>query len=92
MRLYGTKIIEQYRNVTVQKVTCFSVQNDLGLIKYLLTLNEYFSLQESYVGKVPGDDISFEEFLRYVSDAGDPATLNEHWAPMATLCQPCIVK
>lgn len=49
-------------------------------------------LQEEYEGKIPGDDVSFEEFVRYLIDTKAAEYMNEHWAPMNTLCQPCLVK
>ena len=37
-----------------------------------------------------GDDVKFSEFAQYVSEVsvGD---MNEHWQPLETLCQPCVV-
>nr|XP_039271225.1 carbohydrate sulfotransferase 14-like [Styela clava] len=49
------------------------------------------SQQEEYTGKIPGDDVSFEEFIRFLLDNSIVENMNEHWAPMHTLCQPCVV-
>lgn len=48
--------------------------------------------QEDYPGKIPGDDVSFEEFIRFLLDHDTNENMNEHWAPMNILCQPCAVK
>ena len=37
-----------------------------------------------------GDDITFKEFFRYLSDT-KVGEMNEHWMPYYELCQPCAV-
>lgn len=46
---------------------------------------------KDYKGKVPGDDVKFEDFLRYIGVGAKPETLNEHFMPMSILCQPCAI-
>ena len=38
-----------------------------------------------------GDDVSFKDFLRYIANDVSAENMNEHYMPMTTLCQPCIV-
>lgn len=49
------------------------------------------NVEENYRGKIPGDDVSFEEYVRFLIDDEPPEMMNEHWAPMVTLCHPCII-
>lgn len=58
-------------------------------VKIKKTYGSY--VEEEYEGKIPGDDVSFEEFIRYLIDTKSVEYMNEHWAPMHTLCQPCLV-
>ena len=44
-----------------------------------------------YKGKVEGDDVAFKDFLRYIANDVEPEYMNEHYMPMTTLCQPCLV-
>lgn len=39
---------------------------------------------------VTGDDVTFEEFVRYLLDE-DVERMNEHWMPIYNLCQPCAI-
>ncbi|KAK2587762.1 hypothetical protein KPH14_003870 [Odynerus spinipes] len=38
-----------------------------------------------------GDDVTFREFVEFVTDDSENGTRNEHWRPIYELCQPCIV-
>ncbi|XP_020277906.1 carbohydrate sulfotransferase 11-like [Pseudomyrmex gracilis] len=38
-----------------------------------------------------GDDVTFREFVDFVTDNSENGTRNEHWRPIYELCQPCIV-
>ncbi|KAK1126914.1 hypothetical protein K0M31_004535 [Melipona bicolor] len=38
-----------------------------------------------------GDDVTFREFVQFVTDASSNETRNEHWKPIYELCQPCLV-
>ncbi|KAL0132974.1 hypothetical protein PUN28_000595 [Cardiocondyla obscurior] len=38
-----------------------------------------------------GDDVTFREFVDFVTDDTENGTKNEHWRPIYDLCQPCIV-
>ncbi|KAM0728438.1 Carbohydrate sulfotransferase 11 [Formica fusca] len=38
-----------------------------------------------------GDDVTFREFVDFVTDDSENGTRNEHWRPIYELCQPCIV-
>ena len=37
-----------------------------------------------------GDDVKFSEFARFVSESRT-REMNEHWQPLESLCQPCVV-
>lgn len=41
-----------------------------------------------------GEGTTFAEFVRYLVATGEekPEALNEHWTPVAQLCQPCLVR
>ena len=42
-------------------------------------------------GKNPtGNDVKFSEFAQYISEVSVD-DMNEHWQPLETLCQPCVV-
>lgn len=82
MRSYGVKIKKKYG--TYKEVWDEVAQNFEWIHVRIL--------QEEYDGKIPGDDVSFEEFIRYLIDTKAAEYMNEHWAPMNTLCQPCLVK
>ncbi|XP_076752599.1 carbohydrate sulfotransferase 11 [Xylocopa sonorina] len=38
-----------------------------------------------------GDDVTFREFVEFVTDNSSNETRNEHWNPIYELCQPCLV-
>ncbi|KMQ96869.1 carbohydrate sulfotransferase 11-like protein [Lasius niger] len=38
-----------------------------------------------------GDDVTFREFVDFVTDDSENGTRNEHWRPIYELCQPCII-
>ncbi|XP_078040303.1 carbohydrate sulfotransferase 11 isoform X2 [Augochlora pura] len=38
-----------------------------------------------------GDDVTFPEFVEFVTDDSSNETRNEHWNPIYELCQPCLV-
>ncbi|XP_076685245.1 carbohydrate sulfotransferase 11 isoform X2 [Andrena cerasifolii] len=38
-----------------------------------------------------GDDVTFREFVEFVTDESSNETRNEHWKPIYELCQPCLV-
>ncbi|EFN86856.1 carbohydrate sulfotransferase 11 [Harpegnathos saltator] len=38
-----------------------------------------------------GDDVTFREFVDFVTDNSENGTRNEHWRPIYELCQPCTV-
>ncbi|CAL7943294.1 unnamed protein product [Xylocopa violacea] len=38
-----------------------------------------------------GDDVTFREFVEFVTDDSSNETRNEHWNPIYELCQPCLV-
>ncbi|KYN16897.1 PREDICTED: carbohydrate sulfotransferase 11-like [Trachymyrmex cornetzi] len=38
-----------------------------------------------------GDDVTFREFVDFVTDDAENGTRNEHWRSIYDLCQPCIV-
>ncbi|XP_012229793.1 carbohydrate sulfotransferase 11-like [Linepithema humile] len=38
-----------------------------------------------------GDDVTFREFVDFVTDDSENGTRNEHWRPIYELCQPCLV-
>lgn len=38
-----------------------------------------------------GDDVTFREFVDFVTDDTENGTQNEHWRPIYDLCQPCTV-
>ncbi|XP_039311291.1 carbohydrate sulfotransferase 11-like [Solenopsis invicta] len=38
-----------------------------------------------------GNDVTFREFVDFVTDDTENGTRNEHWRPIYDLCQPCIV-
>lgn len=38
-----------------------------------------------------GDDVTFREFVEFITDDTENGTRNEHWRPIHELCQPCIV-
>ncbi|EZA47465.1 Carbohydrate sulfotransferase [Ooceraea biroi] len=38
-----------------------------------------------------GDDVTFREFVDFVTDDSENGTRNEHWRPINELCQPCVV-
>ena len=42
-------------------------------------------------GTTDGSDVTFAEFVEYVTRAKHERDLNEHWQPLASLCAPCEV-
>ncbi|XP_017876663.1 carbohydrate sulfotransferase 11-like [Ceratina calcarata] len=38
-----------------------------------------------------GDDVSFREFVEFITDDSANDTTNEHWKPIYELCQPCLI-
>lgn len=38
-----------------------------------------------------GDDVTFREFVEFVTDDTENGTQNEHWRSIYDLCQPCVV-
>ncbi|XP_043262341.1 carbohydrate sulfotransferase 11-like [Colletes gigas] len=38
-----------------------------------------------------GDDVTFREFVEFITDDTFNRTQNEHWKPIYQLCQPCLV-
>ncbi|XP_053979705.1 carbohydrate sulfotransferase 11 isoform X1 [Hylaeus volcanicus] len=38
-----------------------------------------------------GDDVTFREFVEFITDDSSNETRNEHWNPIYELCQPCLV-
>ncbi|XP_050475922.1 carbohydrate sulfotransferase 11 isoform X2 [Bombus huntii] len=38
-----------------------------------------------------GDDVTFREFVQFVTDDSSNETRNEHWKPIYELCHPCLV-
>ena len=38
-----------------------------------------------------GNDVTFGEFVRYLTDVSRKVDLNDHWAPTNGLCHPCLV-
>ncbi|KAK7074936.1 Carbohydrate sulfotransferase 11, partial [Halocaridina rubra] len=46
-----------------------------------------------YPEEVPetGDGVKFSEFISYLIDT-KPENLNEHWAPVSSMCHPCHVR
>ncbi|XP_014485289.1 PREDICTED: carbohydrate sulfotransferase 11-like [Dinoponera quadriceps] len=38
-----------------------------------------------------GDDVTFHEFVDFITDNSENGTRNEHWRPIYELCQPCVV-
>ncbi|XP_078484507.1 carbohydrate sulfotransferase 14-like [Ciona intestinalis] len=54
-------------------------------------ISSMYHQPEQYRGKVPGDDVTFVDFLKYISTGIDETDMNEHWMPMSTLCQPCAI-
>ncbi|XP_012275009.1 carbohydrate sulfotransferase 11 [Orussus abietinus] len=39
-----------------------------------------------------GNDVTFQEFVQFVTDTAENSTLNEHWKPISELCHPCAIK
>ncbi|CAK8676935.1 carbohydrate sulfotransferase 14-like [Clavelina lepadiformis] len=52
----------------------------------------YHKESPTYKGKVPGDDVAFADFLRYIATGVNAESMNEHYMPMNLLCQPCVTK
>lgn len=46
--------------------------------------------QPSEYALLHGDDVTFEEFVAYVTDPENKA-FNEHWKPIYSLCHPCSI-
>lgn len=38
-----------------------------------------------------GDDVTFREFVEFITNDTENGTRNEHWKPIYELCQPCVV-
>jgi len=38
-----------------------------------------------------GDDVTFREFVDFITDNSENGTRNEHWRPINELCHPCII-
>lgn len=38
-----------------------------------------------------GDDVTFSEFVEFVTDDSFNETRNEHWKSIYELCRPCLV-
>ncbi|XP_043664751.1 carbohydrate sulfotransferase 11-like [Vespula pensylvanica] len=38
-----------------------------------------------------GDDVTFREFVEFITNDTENGTRNEHWRPIYELCQPCVV-
>ena len=38
-----------------------------------------------------GNDVTFAEFIRYISDTKELDTMNEHWRPLEHLCRHCAI-
>lgn len=38
-----------------------------------------------------GDDVTFREFVDFVTDDSENKIRNEHWRPINELCRPCTV-
>ena len=39
-----------------------------------------------------GNDVTFEEFLKYLSEFDNLSLLDEHWKPFYHVCHPCAIK
>uniref|UniRef100_A0A1B6KWD5 Carbohydrate sulfotransferase n=1 Tax=Graphocephala atropunctata TaxID=36148 RepID=A0A1B6KWD5_9HEMI len=49
-----------------------------------------FRTNPSYRSLMNGDDVTFSEFVAYVTSKN--SVFNEHWMPIDKLCNPCLVK
>ncbi|XP_046682182.1 carbohydrate sulfotransferase 11 isoform X1 [Homalodisca vitripennis] len=49
-----------------------------------------FRANPSYKSLMNGDDVTFSEFVAYVTSKN--SVFNEHWMPIDKLCEPCLVK
>lgn len=38
-----------------------------------------------------GDDVTFQEFVDFITNKDAQGTRNEHWIPVSELCLPCTV-
>ncbi|XP_071950696.1 carbohydrate sulfotransferase 14-like isoform X2 [Antedon mediterranea] len=77
-----SRLVSAYRNKFKENIVAFHKRYGVPIVKkYRRNLVE---------GNVKGDDVSFEEFIRYLLDT-DTSDMDMHWRPMNELCQPCAV-
>lgn len=74
-RVYGAKMIRKYRRGTGSPSENLTSAEDL----------------EEESAKKTGEGVRFSEFVSFLLDKKDLATVNEHWRPYESLCHPCAV-
>lgn len=72
--------------------------------KFTLSYNQYFQLRygrdivkkyrsnPSSESLKNGNDVSLNEFIKYLNNVESQSLLNEHWAPYHQLCHPCAIQ
>ncbi|XP_033098921.1 carbohydrate sulfotransferase 14-like isoform X2 [Anneissia japonica] len=75
------RLVSAYRNKFRENIVSFHKRYGVPIVrKYRKNVNN----------DVKGDDVTFEEFIRYLLDT-DTSNMDMHWRPMNELCQPCAV-
>lgn len=74
-RVYGAKMIRKYRRGTGSPSENLTSAEDL----------------EEESAKKTGEGVRFSEFVSFLLNKKDLATVNEHWRPYESLCHPCAV-
>lgn len=60
-------------------------------------MTTFFLLKQKYRANATkesitkGDDVTFREFVDFITDIKRNGSHNEHWKPFSNLCHPCIV-
>ena len=81
------RILSAYRNKFEKYNTQFQVRHGREIVR------RYRSPRFLETANVKGNDVTFQEFARYLIDKGNAfEDMNEHWMPMYELCQPCYIK
>ncbi|XP_047477644.1 carbohydrate sulfotransferase 11-like isoform X2 [Penaeus chinensis] len=74
-RVYGAQMIRKYRRGSGSSSENLTSTEDL----------------EKESAKKTGEGVRFSEFVSFLLDKKDLATVNEHWRPYESLCHPCAV-
>ena len=77
------RLVSAYRNKFQQVNNNFHLDYGRKIVKRYRT--------NSSLQSVDGDDVTFQEFVKYVIDEASQK-MNEHWMPMYDICQPCVIQ